>query len=221
MVAMIFGNPRALFPILAVVQFHRGPEAVGLLFYGFAVGALVGALTAGWIRHVERQGRAVLVAIGVWARRSSGSDSWAMRSFSASRSWRWARRRPGVGCPARHDPPPEHPGRPSWAHVRGSFPRRAGRSADRGTSWPACSRPRSARRPPSSWEARRYSWGSCCWPCSSPASSGTGGGPDLRPGLYQRSEVCHKLGCAYGAAAARVGRMSANAAGGTDEPIGD
>lgn len=66
MVAMIFGNPRALFPMLAVVQFHRGPEAVGLLFSGFAVGALVGALTAGWVRHVERQGRAVLVAIGMW-----------------------------------------------------------------------------------------------------------------------------------------------------------
>ena len=31
-VAMIFGMPRALFPILAVTQFDRGPEVVGLLF---------------------------------------------------------------------------------------------------------------------------------------------------------------------------------------------
>ena len=32
LVAMIFGMPRALFPILAVTQFHRGPAVVGLLF---------------------------------------------------------------------------------------------------------------------------------------------------------------------------------------------
>ena len=66
LIAMILGNPRALFPILAAVQFHRGTEAVGFLFSALAVGALVGALTAGWVRHVERQGRAVLVAVGVW-----------------------------------------------------------------------------------------------------------------------------------------------------------
>lgn len=66
MVAMVLGNPRALFPVLAVVQFHRGAEAVGLLFSALAVGALLGALTAGWVRHVDRQGRAVLVAVAAW-----------------------------------------------------------------------------------------------------------------------------------------------------------
>jgi MFS family permease len=66
LIAMIFGMPRALFPVLAVTQFHSGPKIVGLLFSAVSVGALAGALTAGWVRHVERQGRAVLWAVGVW-----------------------------------------------------------------------------------------------------------------------------------------------------------
>ena len=52
LVAMIFGLPRALFPVLAVTQFHRGAEVVGLLFSAPAAGALLGAVTGGWVRHV-------------------------------------------------------------------------------------------------------------------------------------------------------------------------
>lgn len=66
LVAMIFGMPRALFPILAVTQFHRGPEIIGALFSSIAAGAVVGASTAGWVRRVRRQGRAVLIAVAVW-----------------------------------------------------------------------------------------------------------------------------------------------------------
>jgi len=66
LVAMIFGMPRALFPRLAVVQFHRGPEVVGLLFSALSVGALIGALTSGWVSGVRRPGRAILVAVAVW-----------------------------------------------------------------------------------------------------------------------------------------------------------
>ncbi|MBI2238591.1 MAG: MFS transporter [Actinobacteria bacterium] len=66
LIAMIFGMPRALFAILAATQFHRGPEVVGLLFSAPAVGALIGALTAGWVGGVRRQGRAVIVAVAVW-----------------------------------------------------------------------------------------------------------------------------------------------------------
>ena len=65
-VAMVFGMPRALFPILAVTQFDRGPEVVGLLFAAPAVGALVGALSGGWVRRVDHQGRAVLWAVALW-----------------------------------------------------------------------------------------------------------------------------------------------------------
>jgi MFS family permease len=66
LVAMIFGMPRALFPILAMSQFHRGADVVGLLFSAPAVGALIGVLTGGWFRHVRHQGVAVLWAVAVW-----------------------------------------------------------------------------------------------------------------------------------------------------------
>jgi MFS family permease len=66
LVAMIFGMPRALFPVLAVTQFHRGEEVVGALFSAVAVGALVGALTTGWVGRIRRQGLAVLVAVAIW-----------------------------------------------------------------------------------------------------------------------------------------------------------
>jgi predicted MFS family arabinose efflux permease len=66
LVAMIFGMPRALFPRLAVVQFHRGPEVVGLLFSALSAGALIGALTSGWVGTVRRPGRAILAAVTIW-----------------------------------------------------------------------------------------------------------------------------------------------------------
>lgn len=66
LVAMIFGMPRALFPILAVAQFHRGPETVGLLFSAVAFGALGGAITGGWVGRIKHQGQAVLVAVAIW-----------------------------------------------------------------------------------------------------------------------------------------------------------
>jgi len=66
LIAMIFGLPRALFPVLAATRFGGGSETVGLLFSSAAIGALLGALTGGWVRHVRRQGLAVLWAVVVW-----------------------------------------------------------------------------------------------------------------------------------------------------------
>ena len=71
LIAMIFGMPRALFPVLAMVQFHRNTTGeqdalVGFLFAALAAGALAGALTAGWVGRIRHQGRAVVFAIGVW-----------------------------------------------------------------------------------------------------------------------------------------------------------
>jgi hypothetical protein len=64
-VAMVFGMPRALFPVLAVERF--GNEAVvGFLFSAVAVGALVGALGSGWVGGIRRMGLAILVAVTVW-----------------------------------------------------------------------------------------------------------------------------------------------------------
>ena len=66
LVAMIFGMPAALFPVLALTQFDRGPEIVGLLFAAPSVGALLGAVSGGWVRRVHRQGVAVIWAVAAW-----------------------------------------------------------------------------------------------------------------------------------------------------------
>jgi MFS family permease len=64
--AMVFGMPRALFPELGIEHFGGGPATVGLLYAAPGAGALVAALTTGWVSHVRRQGRAVLIAVLVW-----------------------------------------------------------------------------------------------------------------------------------------------------------
>ena len=64
--AMIFGMPRALFPAMGIAVFHGGPQLVGLFFAAPGVGALLGALTTGWVEHIERRGRAVILAVGAW-----------------------------------------------------------------------------------------------------------------------------------------------------------
>ncbi len=64
--AMVFGMPRALFPALAATIFGGGATTVGLLYAAPGAGALLGALTSGWVGRVRRQGRAVVVAVLVW-----------------------------------------------------------------------------------------------------------------------------------------------------------
>jgi hypothetical protein len=65
-VAMVFGMPRVLFPVLADTRFHRGPEAVGWLLSAVALGAVAAALSSGWIGRVRRLGFAILLAVVVW-----------------------------------------------------------------------------------------------------------------------------------------------------------
>ena len=64
--AMVFGMPRALFPAMAGSVFGGGTVVLGLLYAAPGAGALVGALTTGWVGHVRRQGWAVIVAVSVW-----------------------------------------------------------------------------------------------------------------------------------------------------------
>ena len=66
LVAMTFGMPRALFPVLAVSVYHAGAEGTGLLFAAVSAGATVAALTTGWLEHARRLGRIVLWAVAVW-----------------------------------------------------------------------------------------------------------------------------------------------------------
>jgi MFS family permease len=64
--AMVFGMPRALFPALAATVFGGGATTVGLLYSAPGVGALLGALTSGWVGRVRRQGLAVVCAVLAW-----------------------------------------------------------------------------------------------------------------------------------------------------------
>jgi predicted MFS family arabinose efflux permease len=64
--AMVFGMPRALFPALATTVFGGGASTLGFLYAAPGAGALLGALTTGWVSRVRRQGRAVIVAVITW-----------------------------------------------------------------------------------------------------------------------------------------------------------
>lgn len=66
LIAMVFGMPRAVFPVLAAEVFGVGPSGLGLMYAAPAAGALLGAVTTGWVRHVRHQGRAVLWAVAGW-----------------------------------------------------------------------------------------------------------------------------------------------------------
>ena len=64
--AMVFGMPRALFPAMAGSVFGGGTITLGFLYAAPGAGALVGALTTGWVANLRRQGWAVIVAVCVW-----------------------------------------------------------------------------------------------------------------------------------------------------------
>ena len=66
LLAMTFGMPRALFPILSINVFHTGAFGAGILNSAVAAGATVAALTTGWMSHARRLGRIVLGAVAVW-----------------------------------------------------------------------------------------------------------------------------------------------------------
>ena len=70
--AMVFGMPRALFPALAATVFGGGATTVGLLYAAPGAGALLGALTTGWVGRVRRQGLAVICAVLVWGAAIAG-----------------------------------------------------------------------------------------------------------------------------------------------------
>lgn len=64
--AMVFGMPRALFPALAANYFGGGATTAGLLYAAPGAGALLGAVTSGWVGRVQRQGVAVIACVLVW-----------------------------------------------------------------------------------------------------------------------------------------------------------
>ncbi len=66
-VAMLFAWPSAVFPELSEGRYAGSPNALGWLFAGISIGALLMGLTSGWVSRVDRQGAVVLASIVVWA----------------------------------------------------------------------------------------------------------------------------------------------------------
>ncbi len=64
--AMTFGMPRALFAVLSVSVFHTGATGTGALYAAVSFGAVVAALTTGWLEHARWLGRIVRGAVAAW-----------------------------------------------------------------------------------------------------------------------------------------------------------
>jgi MFS family permease len=73
LVAMTFGMPRALFPVLSLSVYHAGASGTGFLFAAVSAGATLAALTAGWIENARWLGRIVIVAVLVWGAAIAGA----------------------------------------------------------------------------------------------------------------------------------------------------
>ena len=64
--AMVFGMPTALFPAMGTETFGGDAFTVGLLYAAPGAGALIAALTSGWVPTIVRQGRATIIAVMGW-----------------------------------------------------------------------------------------------------------------------------------------------------------
>ncbi|HXV69858.1 MAG TPA: MFS transporter [Acidimicrobiia bacterium] len=64
--AMVFGMPQALFPVIGTEVLGGDASTVGLLYAAPGAGALLGAMTSGWVGLVRRHGRGVVIAVIVW-----------------------------------------------------------------------------------------------------------------------------------------------------------
>lgn len=66
MCAMVLAQPRALFPVVAVLWFGGDAKTTGLLVAAPALGALLGSVFSGWLGRIRRHGLAVLIAVCCW-----------------------------------------------------------------------------------------------------------------------------------------------------------
>jgi MFS family permease len=64
--AMIFGLPRAVFPVLAATTFNTNAQGLGYLYAAPGLGAVVAAVTSGWLSRSTRLGRVVVISIAIW-----------------------------------------------------------------------------------------------------------------------------------------------------------
>jgi len=70
--ATVFGLPAALFPAINAERFGGDPRTLGLFTAAIGVGGLVSAALSGPIRHIARQGRAMLCTVSVWGAAFAG-----------------------------------------------------------------------------------------------------------------------------------------------------
>ncbi|MDH3248126.1 MAG: MFS transporter [Acidimicrobiia bacterium] len=70
--AMIFGMPQALFPAIGETVLGGDATTVGLLYAAPGAGALLAAVTSGWVGRIRQQGRAVVIAVIVWGAAIAG-----------------------------------------------------------------------------------------------------------------------------------------------------
>lgn len=63
---MVFGLRRALFPVLATTVYAAGATGLGVLYAAPAVGALLAAMTSGWVGRTLRQGWIVIGSVAVF-----------------------------------------------------------------------------------------------------------------------------------------------------------
>ena len=70
--ATVFGLPVALFPAINAERFGGDPRTLGLFTTAIGVGGLASVAFSGPVRHVSRQGRAMLAAVAVWGAAFAG-----------------------------------------------------------------------------------------------------------------------------------------------------
>jgi len=70
--ATIFGLPVALFPAINAERFGGDPRTLGLFTTAIGMGGLTSAAFSGPVKHVSRQGRAMLCTVAVWGAAFAG-----------------------------------------------------------------------------------------------------------------------------------------------------
>jgi len=85
--ATVFGLPVALFPAINAERFGGDPRTLGLFTTAIGVGGLASSALSGPVRHVSRQGRAMLCTVAVWGAAFAGfavaSSLWLTLSLLA------------------------------------------------------------------------------------------------------------------------------------------
>jgi MFS family permease len=70
--ATVFGLPAALFPAINAERFGGDPRTLGLFMTAIGVGGLVSVAFSGPVKHISRQGRAMLIMVAVWGAAFAG-----------------------------------------------------------------------------------------------------------------------------------------------------